>query len=136
YTVELPKGELLIEVGFENGRDLDSSLLSATEWFITARDSLTSKELWNGRFDEWEWFDHWGDSDEANLFVEMGDHLIALIDSVLTNKVRLARFAKKPVLHLWGRSWPKGQRTKLELLVAGKWIEWDKIASLSPDRQV
>ena len=136
YTVELPKGELLIEVVFESSSQPDGSLVGTTEWFITARDPVTSEELWNDRFDEWDWFDHFGDAYDDDLFEDMGDHLIAFLDAVLTNKVRLARVAKKPLFRLFGWRWPNGQRTMLQLLIGGEWVVWNEMPPHSPNQPV
>jgi hypothetical protein len=130
-TVELPKGELMVEVGFQNSTLLNSvRAVKAEEWFVTARDPLTSKELWNGRFSYWEWRDVFGDdskelSDEE-WFEGMGDQLIALLDAMLTSSVRLAEFEKKPLFRIPGWRWHRGIRTQLQLLIDGEWHVWDK----------
>src|SRR5215471_3792082 len=118
YAVELPKGELLIEVVFENTQDPEIGVVSAEEWFVTVRDALTSEELWNDRFSYWEWFDHLGDAMEElsdrEWFERMGDQLMEFLDAVLTNKVRLAQVAKKPLFQLFGWRWPNKEKTTLQ----------------------
>jgi hypothetical protein len=127
-TVEVPKGVLLVEVAFQNSTQPHPKAVSAEEWFITARDPHTSKELWNGRFSYWEWQDAFGDAAEVSdeeWFEGMGDQLIALLDALLTNEVRLAEVEKKPLFRLVGWGWPSGKSTELQLLIDGEWHAWD-----------
>src|SRR5262249_35120958 len=137
FTVELPKGELLIEVVFENGSPhSDPRTVSAEEWFITARDPLTSEELWNDRFSYREWSDVWVDAQtersSTEWFEDMGNQLIAFLEAVLTNEVQLARVATKPLLRLFGWRWPHGEKAKLQLLIDGEWIVWNHTPVLFP----
>src|SRR5215831_2349750 len=101
-TVELPKGELLIGVAFKNSPQSDGR----GQWLITARDPRTSEQLWTDRFDYDIWFDFFGDASkdlsDEKWAEEADDHLIAFLDAVLTNEVRLAEVEKKPPFRLSG----------------------------------
>lgn len=126
-TVEVPKGELLIGVTFED----TPQPLGRGQWFITARDPRTSEQLWDGRFDYLMWQDFFGPEDspwdlsDEKWAEEADDHLIAFLDAVLTNEVRLAEVEKKPPFRLPGWRRRGRTRTELQLLIDGECHAWD-----------
>jgi len=119
-TVELPKGDMLIGVTFENS----PQPAGRGHWLVTARDPGTSEQLWSDRFDYDMWFDFFGDASndvsDDEWAEETDDHLIAFLDAVSTNEVRLAEVEKKALFRL-----PRGRRTELQLLVDGEWHAWN-----------
>jgi hypothetical protein len=125
FTVELPKGVLLIGVTFKNSPQPDGRW----EWFITARDPRTCEELWSDRFDYDMWFDFFGDASkdltDAEWAEETDKHLVAFLDAVLTNEVRLGQVEKKPLVRLPGWRRRSGTKTELQLLIDGEWHPWD-----------
>jgi hypothetical protein len=124
-TIALPRGDMLIDVAFKNGPQPDGRW----EWFITARDARTSEQLWTDRFDYDMWFDFFGDASKdlsnEEWAEEADDHLIAFLDAVSTNEVRLAAVGKRPLFRLPGRRRVGRTKTELQLLIDGEWHVWD-----------
>jgi len=125
-TVELPKGELLMSVTFEN----TPKVLGRGHWFVTARDPRTSEQLWSDRFDYDMWMDFFGDASKDTSDEEWAqgadNQLIAFLDAVITSEVRLAGVERKPLVRFLGWRWPTGERTELQLLTAGEWHVWNE----------
>ena len=113
YVIEVPKGELRVEVLLENSRRI-------TEWFPSAHDAVTGEELWS------DWFDHYAAIDPSKeQFEEMGEYMIGFLEAVLlAPQVRIAHVVREPVFRLFGRGWLVAQGMTLQLLIDGKWIEW------------
>jgi hypothetical protein len=143
YTVELPKGELLIQVTFESPSNFVADPDSSEDWIVTARDPVTSEELWQGRFSYWEWVDgSWGKDDadrelsENEWFERRDDQLVDFLKIALRSEARLAPIERKPLFRLFGWRWPAGEQTTLELLVDGEWMVWNETPPLFFDRPV